>query len=176
MAAPTVTFWTLFHSLLRAEGADEDDKIRARKACAWMVSELGLIQRFLSLEEGDIMTPVYNHWRDHGEAPSYTILHHTIMKMAQPVLEEHLKDYQDMAGQLAAMQVEDLPALLSTKIEEFKQEKLEGLLQIALKINREGATKNKIDAKGNKVKVVKSVSLTMNGSGFKKEKKASASF
>ena len=152
MAAPSVTFWTLYHSFLRA-GNDEEGKIRARKTCAWMASELSLIQRYLTPDEHDILIPVYKHWQAHGDAPGLSILQHVIAKQANPTLEEHLKDYEDLSGSLIAMEVEDIPALLATKIEEFKQDKLETLLNVALKINREGAQKNKVDAKGNKTKV-----------------------
>lgn len=132
---PTTTLWTLFHSMLRHDG----DADRARACCAWVADHLGELQRACHPSEAEVMIPVYEHWRQHREAPSFIVLQHFVSKLSNPELEERLKDYEDIRPALKALEVEDLPAILQTKTEEFQTSRLETFLDRAKIINRQGA-------------------------------------
>lgn len=134
----SVTFWTLFNSLLRSTKGGEGELERARKACAWLTGELAVLVRFCSPEEADLIGLIYQHWSSHHEAPSYTILRHNLQQASNPVLEEHLKEFEAQRKDLPRLPPEDLPAHLGTKMDEFSRDRLAQVLKAAMMVNSTG--------------------------------------
>ena len=149
----SVTFWTLFRSLLRGEKQGDNDAIRARQACTWLTAEMQVLRRYCNADEAELIGLVYTHWSKHHEAPSYTILKHNLQQDSNPVIEEHLKDYEEARKDLPRLSVADLPAHLATKIEEFSRDRLETTLKNAIVINSVGADIAVPGKKGEKRKV-----------------------
>ena len=143
----SVTFWTLFNSLLRSTKGGEAEIERSRKACTWLTGELPVLTRYCSPEEADILGLVYNHWSTNREAPSYTILRHNLSRDSNPVLEEHLKDFEAQRKDLPRVPAEDLQSVLGNKIEEFSRDKLASVLRSALMVNSTGV---EVPVKGGK--------------------------
>lgn len=143
----SVTFWTLFNSLLRSTKGGDAETDRARKTCTWLTGELPVLVRYCSPEEADLIGLIYKHWSSHHEAPSYTILRHNLAQDSNPVLEEHLKDFEAQRKDLPRMTVEDMPATLGTKIDEFSRDKLAQVLKSAMVVNSTGV---EIKVKGGK--------------------------
>lgn len=138
MSEPTITFWSLFRSLLRPEKATPEQVVTARTACTWLSNELHAITRWLNVDEAKVLGVVYNHWRDHKEAPSYAILRHVVDSSKDAGLQYSFGEYEKIGSDLTRYAPEDLQALLNMKAEEFREEAVLRMLREAAAIVTEG--------------------------------------
>ena len=134
----SVTFWTIFHSLMRAKGGGESEIQRATRVCGWLTGELGIVTRSCSGDEAEILGLVYQHWADHKVPPTYDMLKHVVVAATNPKWDVALAEYESVRPDLKRFPVDDLPALLSQKSDEFRQERMSNLLKRCAVINTTG--------------------------------------
>lgn len=137
----SVSYWTLFHSLLRDEKGGSEENNRARAACAWMTAELTSLRRCCTPDEADLLGDIYESWRglDHKEAPSYALVKQRVITSSSPAKEEWLRDYEELSKELPRLHAEDLGGVLTTKFTEFRDAKVALALKNSLKILVDGA-------------------------------------
>jgi len=147
MAEPTITFWSIFRSLLRPEKATPEQVEVAREACVWMTNELNQLVRWLNVDEAKVMGVVFNHWREHKMPPSYAILRHVVDSSKDASLQFSFGEYEKIGADLTRYAPHDLPALLTMKAEEFREDAVLRMLRESSVIVTEGLD---VPAKGGK--------------------------
>lgn len=135
---PSITFWSIFRSILRPEHATEDQVKTARTACAWIADNLSQVSASLITDEARVLGLVYDHWRIHKEAPSYAILRHVVDSSKNAVNQALLDDYERISSDLTRYAPEDLQALVRMKYAEHREDKLMRSLREAALIITEG--------------------------------------
>lgn len=134
----SITFWTLFHSMLREDKADAQELERVTANLTWLTSELHVLARYCTNEEAEIIGLVYAHWAKTHKAPSYTVLKHHLAQDSKTVLEEALKDYEETRDELPRLNRDDVIATFVRKQEEFQTDRLQKVLKNAMTINSIG--------------------------------------
>lgn len=149
----TITFWTLFHSMLREDKADASELDRVTTNLTWLTSELHVLVRYCSNEEAELIGLIYSHWAKTHKAPSYTVLKHHLTQDSKTVLEEHLKDYEEQMDELPRLRRDDVVATFVRKQEEFQTERLQKVFKNAMTINVTGVDQPDPNNRKEKIKL-----------------------
>ena len=136
----SAVFFTLVQSLLRPEKADEVQKESARRACRWMTNEIAQIRRYTEKGEATLLGFIYEHWVEHHEAPSASILEHAILLAKNASLTAMWDEFKEgaSANGFVRHEPEDLPSLFATKIDQFRVNRTVVLLNNGIQIAKNG--------------------------------------
>ena len=134
-----MSFWRIFHNLIRHD--DTPDEVqRATYACEWL-SENGLrLRKICSPQQTEIISCIGQFWFKQKTAPSYKILRETLERNSIVMgVVDVIAEYEAVEG-LQLYELSDLGQLLTDFQEEWKRERLAGVIKTVRAINNSSWT------------------------------------
>lgn len=135
---PSITFWSIFRSLLRPPQATESQVANAIAAGKWLDANFAALARALVTDEAKALGPLWDHYRAHQSPPTYAILRHVVDGSKDAGLQYSYSEYEKIAADLTIHDAADLDELLRIKSEERREERVLLLLRTASAIVTEG--------------------------------------
>lgn len=127
------TAWQVFSALIVDQGAlDQDAEVARANGCLEVLAQnLGPTRQAVDTSEAEILGLAYGYWWDHSTPASLAMLNRRLAPESNPVLEERLKEFEEIASDLASqgsITVREFPVLLKALFEEKRQERLVRIL------------------------------------------------
>ena len=138
MADISITFWSIFHALIRHK---KEEPERTKLAGGWLAAEYLTLRSFALGEELEFLAIMYESYETNAftMGPSLALLRQNIEAKNSPALDEKLVEYLAVAKDLPVFTNLDLPAKLVEKGKEFRNHRATVLFRNAQKIVGEGA-------------------------------------
>ena len=134
-----MSFWRIFNNLIRHDDSPDEIK-RATCACEWLADNGLRLRKVCSAQQIEIISVIAEFWYEQKTAPSYKILRETLERNSTVLgVVDVIAEYE-AEEDLQIYELSDLGQLLTDFQEEWKRERLAGVLKIVRAINNSSWT------------------------------------